>query len=154
MSAVLYNIGKVGDMENDYYLYSTDKWRIEKLGEIYKINDRVSYMQLADRTLLLANTFGIKLTENESISINSLVKKDDFIIKNFKYNNIKKFPTEQELITNFFDSKLFGKKLNRNLRSRNKTSEFNNTIESLKEVNGMFYVEDVINRKIIKNLCI
>ena len=69
VGALLHDLGKVGDAENDYYLPQTDSWRQEKLGEMYTHNRVMQYMTVPDRGVWLCQHFGLKLTQDEFLAI-------------------------------------------------------------------------------------
>ena len=68
-SAINHDLGKIGDRDNLMYLQQTDQWRQKNLGEFYKHNPEVGFMSIPDRSLWLLQDFGIKVTMNEYIAI-------------------------------------------------------------------------------------
>jgi hypothetical protein len=68
-SAINHDLGKFGDLENPAVLDNTDQWRREKLGEMYMFNQKLTYMSVPDRGIWLLNELGIKMTQNETLSI-------------------------------------------------------------------------------------
>jgi hypothetical protein len=68
-SAINHDLGKAGDLYNEAYLPSTDKWRIENLGELYTHNTKLSFMSIPDRSLFLLQQAEIGLSQNEWIAI-------------------------------------------------------------------------------------
>lgn len=66
--ALTHDIGKVGDVEHPYYEEHNDEWR-KKRGELYKINDDLTFMSLTDRTFYLLNYYGITISQSEYIAI-------------------------------------------------------------------------------------
>jgi hypothetical protein len=68
-SAINHDLGKFGDEENAAYIEQTDQWRRDKLNETYMFNDRLEYMTVPDRGLLLLISNGIIPTKNEMIAI-------------------------------------------------------------------------------------
>lgn len=67
--ALFHDIGKLGDIDEEFYQVQDNDWRRNTLGEIYKINPNVINMNGADRSLFLIQYFGINLTQNEWIVI-------------------------------------------------------------------------------------
>ena len=51
--ALNHDLGKIGDMEHEYYVTHNQKWRKER-GELYIINDDLRYMSVPDRSLWLS----------------------------------------------------------------------------------------------------
>lgn len=69
IGCLFHDLGKVGDVDNDYYLPNDSQWHIEKLGENYKINTELDYMTVPDRGVFLCQHFGIQLTRDEMLAI-------------------------------------------------------------------------------------
>ncbi len=69
--ALLHDIGKLGDLEDDWLLPQDSGWYREKLGAHYKFNDGkgVQKMSVSHRTLYLLQHFGVKLTRDEWLAI-------------------------------------------------------------------------------------
>jgi len=66
---LFHDLGKLGDINEEFYLPQDNEWRRQNMGEIYKINPKVVNMNGADRSLYLLQHFGVKLTQNEWITI-------------------------------------------------------------------------------------
>jgi hypothetical protein len=66
--AILHEIGKVGDKNNDYYLPTTSEWHRTK-GIFYEINSNIGYMRINHKSLFMAQEYEIKLTQDEYLSI-------------------------------------------------------------------------------------
>ena len=62
-------LGKVGDMENDYYIPNDSEWHIKNQGKYYVNNPELQFMTPPDRGIWLLNQFGIKMTMMEMIGI-------------------------------------------------------------------------------------
>lgn len=70
IASLFHDFGKIGDLENDYYLPQENDWRRENLGEQYVVNyDAVQKMPNAERGLWIIQHFGIKLTMDEWLAI-------------------------------------------------------------------------------------
>ena len=67
--ALFHDLGKLGDLEEEFYKPQDNDWRKMNMGEIYKINPKVVNMNGADRSLFTIQHFGIQLTQNEWITI-------------------------------------------------------------------------------------
>ena len=63
-SALNHDLGK-----KDAYIPSTDKWRQEKLGELYTFNTELPFASVPDRSLFILQQEGIKYSFNEMIAI-------------------------------------------------------------------------------------
>ena len=68
-SALNHDLGKIGTETEPNYIPNTDKWRKEKLGEIYKHNDQFTFMTVPDRGIFLLQENNIPITMNEYIAI-------------------------------------------------------------------------------------
>ncbi len=68
-SAMHHDLGKVGDLENDYYIPQKSEWHRINRGEIYTHNPELQYMSVPDRGMWLLNQYEIKVTENEYIGM-------------------------------------------------------------------------------------
>lgn len=68
-SALNHDLGKIGFKDMPNYIPQTDKWRQEKLGEIYTPNSNLSFMLIQDRSLFTLQQYGIQLTEKEYLAI-------------------------------------------------------------------------------------
>lgn len=73
IAALFHDIGKVGmpgkGAENDFYIDQTDQWRRDKLGEVYRYNDKLQYMGTPDRSVFIMQHYGIQLTADEWLAI-------------------------------------------------------------------------------------
>jgi hypothetical protein len=69
MAALFHDFGKVGDLDESYYLEQDSDWHREKLGQMYKINEDMQSMPNAERGLWLLQHFGVQLTLDEWIAI-------------------------------------------------------------------------------------
>ena len=68
-AALHHDLGKVGDMDKDYYVPQESEWHRKNRGEIFTHNGDLSYMTVTDRAVFLLNQFGISMTENEYIGL-------------------------------------------------------------------------------------
>ena len=68
-SALFHDLGKVGDLNDDYYVPNDSQWHREHQGKIYSFNKLANFMLVADRTFYLLNQFLIKYSINEFLGI-------------------------------------------------------------------------------------
>ena len=68
-AAMHHDLGKVGDLTEDYYIPQDSEWHRKNRGEIFKHNPKLQYMSVTDRAIYLLNHFGIKMTEWEYIGL-------------------------------------------------------------------------------------
>ena len=68
-AALHHDLGKVGDMDKDYYVPQESEWHRKNRGEIFTHNSELQYMTVTDRAVFLLNQFGISMTEAEYIGL-------------------------------------------------------------------------------------
>ena len=68
-AAMHHDLGKVGDMNNDYYVPQDSEWHRKNRGEIFTHNGALQYMTVTDRAVYLLNQFGVTMSENEYIGL-------------------------------------------------------------------------------------
>ena len=68
-AALFHDLGKLGDGDQPNYLPQTDKWRQDKLSEMYTYNPDLDFMLIPDRSLFILQKFGIKVSKNEFLAI-------------------------------------------------------------------------------------
>ena len=67
-AAINHDLGKIGSVEEDYYIPNDSKWHVER-GQIYKINPKLNYMKVPDRSVYTLQQHGIVFSENEYLAI-------------------------------------------------------------------------------------
>ena len=68
-AAMHHDLGKVGDMDKDYYVPQESEWHRKNQGSIFTHNSELQYMTVTDRAIFLLNQFGITMTENEYVGL-------------------------------------------------------------------------------------
>jgi hypothetical protein len=68
-AAMHHDLGKVGNLNQDYYIPQDSEWHRKNRGEIFKHNPKLQYMTVTDRAIFLLNHFGISMTEWEFIGL-------------------------------------------------------------------------------------
>ena len=68
-AALFHDLGKMGNGDAPNYLPQTDKWRQDKLNEMYTNNPELDFMLIQDRSLYLLQKFGIKVSQKEYLAI-------------------------------------------------------------------------------------
>lgn len=66
--ALNHDIGKFGTYEHESYIDQDSDWH-SKRGEVYKHNPQVPFLKINHRSLFLFQDIGVKLTENEYLTI-------------------------------------------------------------------------------------
>ena len=68
-AALFHDLGKLGDGDSPNYIPQTDKWRQDKLSEMYTFNPDLDFMLIPDRSLFILQKFGIKVSQKEFLGI-------------------------------------------------------------------------------------
>jgi len=68
-SALFHDLGKIGDGDTPNYIPQTDKWRQDKLSEMYTYNPDLQFMLIPDRSLFILQKFGIAVDQKEFLGI-------------------------------------------------------------------------------------
>ena len=68
-AALHHDLGKVSDLEEDYYIPQESEWHRKNRGEIFTHNPKLNYMTVTDRAIFLLNHFGLDMSEKEYIGI-------------------------------------------------------------------------------------
>jgi len=68
-AALFHDLGKIGDGDKPNYIPQTDKWRQDKLSEMYTFNSDLDFMLIPDRSLFILQKFGIKVSHKEFLGI-------------------------------------------------------------------------------------
>ena len=68
-SALNHDLGKIGDMEHDYYIPNQSEWHRKNQGKLYVFNPELDYMSVPDRSLYLLANAGIDYSYNEAMAI-------------------------------------------------------------------------------------
>jgi len=64
LSALFHDLGKLGDLNESYYVVQTDEWRRNKLNEWYTYNNKLEPLSVTDRSLYILQQFNITLTDS------------------------------------------------------------------------------------------
>jgi len=67
-AALNHDLGKIGSLTEDYYIVNDSKWHVER-GQIYKINGKLNFMKVPDRSIFLLQEGGVAFSENEYLAI-------------------------------------------------------------------------------------
>ena len=68
-AAMHHDLGKVGDLKNDYYIPQESEWHRKNQGAIFTHNPELQYMTVTDRAIFLLNHFGINMSELEYVGL-------------------------------------------------------------------------------------
>jgi hypothetical protein len=95
-SALNHDLGKVGDMEHDYYIPNPSEWHRKNQGKLYKFNPELDYMSVPDRSLFLLAQNGISYSYNEAMAI----RLHDGMYDDANFQYLKTFNTDKEIKSN------------------------------------------------------
>ena len=68
-TALHHDLGKVGDLEDEYYIVNEDDWRRKKFNEIFTNNPKMQFMSVTDRSLYLLGHFNVPVSQKEWLAI-------------------------------------------------------------------------------------
>ena len=66
--ALNHDLGKIGDLENENYLPTTEDWKIKR-GMKFEVNPNIYHMAIEDRSLFLLQHYGVKMSPKEFVAI-------------------------------------------------------------------------------------
>jgi hypothetical protein len=64
-----HDLGKVGNLDYDYYKPNESEWHRINQGKMYDYDDRLHYMTVTDRSVWLLSQFDIKMSEIEYLAL-------------------------------------------------------------------------------------
>ena len=64
-----HDLGKVGNLDFDYYKPNESEWHRINQGKMYDYDDRLHYMTVTDRSVWLLSQFDIKMSEIEYLAL-------------------------------------------------------------------------------------
>ena len=67
--ALVHELGKLGDEENELFVSQESQWHRDKLGQNFKYNEMCNKMTVAHRTLYLLQKYEIQLSQDEWITV-------------------------------------------------------------------------------------
>ena len=68
-AAMHHDLGKVGDLDTDYYVPNDSTWHVQNRGEYFKRGEGLNYMTVTDRAVWLLQHFSIKVSEKEYLGL-------------------------------------------------------------------------------------
>lgn len=67
-AAINHDLGKIGSATEDYYIPNDSKWHVER-GQIYKLNPKLNFMKVPDRSVFTLQEHNVPFSENEYLAI-------------------------------------------------------------------------------------
>jgi len=68
-TALNHDLGKVGTIDQPYYVPNKSEWHRKNQGKLYEVNPEITNMTVPHRGLWLLNQFGVTYSESEMIAI-------------------------------------------------------------------------------------
>ena len=87
-------MGKLGDLEQPYYVQQTDDWRRTKLNEWYTWNDKLEPLSVTDRALWLLQHFDVEV----SMEVWKAIKMSDGLFDNGNVSLFKRPDTNRNVL--------------------------------------------------------
>ena len=98
-AALFHDLGKMGDGDAPNYIPQTDKWRQDKLSEMYTYNPDLQFMLIPDRSLFILQKFGIKVDQKEFLGIRCHDGVFDDANKAYFFSNVESSRQKTSLIS-------------------------------------------------------
>jgi len=95
-SAMHHDLGKVGDLEHDYYIPCESEWHRKNQGSIFVHNPKLQFMSVTDRALFLLQHFEIPMSEQEYLGL----KLTDGLYEKANEGYLKTYNKDWQLRTN------------------------------------------------------
>tara|TARA_A100000164_G_scaffold359133_1_gene371464 strand:+ start:142 stop:918 length:777 start_codon:yes stop_codon:yes gene_type:complete len=95
-AALHHDLGKVGDLEHDYYIPCESEWHRKNQGSIFVHNPKLQFMSVTDRALFLLQHFGIPMSEQEYLGL----KLTDGLYEKANEGYLKTYNKDWQLRTN------------------------------------------------------
>ena len=67
--ALHHDLGKLGNLDYDYYIPNESEWHRINQGKMYDFDKRLHYMTVTDRAIWLLSQFDVKMTEVEYLAL-------------------------------------------------------------------------------------
>lgn len=84
--ALIHDLGKAGDGDEEYYIFNENDWSRENRGIMYELNDKCQRMTISDRTLYLLQKYNVKLTADEILAIRLVEMDPNEMPLTYSYN--------------------------------------------------------------------
>lgn len=68
-TAIHHDLGKLGTLDEPYYVVQDSEWHRNNRLEVYKHNEDRQYMKVSDMTMFILQQYGVEVTQKEFISI-------------------------------------------------------------------------------------
>ena len=118
-AALFHDLGKIGDGERENYIPQTDKWRQDKLSEMYTYNPDLDFMLIPDRSLFILQKFGIKVSQKEFLAIRLHDGVFDKANEAYFYSNVESSRQKTSIISILHSADFLASKVEYDIWKRN-----------------------------------
>jgi len=94
--AMHHDLGKLGDLTQDYYEPNDSEWHRINQGKMYKENQNLHYMTVTDRAVWILSQYGIKMSQIEYLAL----RLTDGLYEDANKGYLKAFVENHQLKTN------------------------------------------------------
>jgi hypothetical protein len=95
-ACIHHDLGKVGDLDHDYYILNESEWHRKNQGKIFVHNPELQFMTVTDRALWLLQHFNIPMSQTEYLGL----KLTDGMYEKANESYLKTFQPEFSLRSN------------------------------------------------------
>ena len=134
-SALFHDLGKIGDGDQPNYIPQTDKWRQDKLSEMYTYNPDLQFMLIPDRSLFILQKFGIKVDQKEFLGIRCHDGVFDKANEAYFFSNVESSRQKTSLISVLHTADFLASKVEYDMWKRNGGSS-TPTVKKTKSTSG------------------
>ena len=150
-AALFHDLGKLGDGDSPNYLPQTDKWRQDKLSEMYQYNPDLDFMLIPDRSIFILQKFGIKLTQKEFLAIRLHDGVFDKANEAYFFSNVESSRQKTSIISVLHTADFLASKVEYDIWKRNGGSTIPKTKKTKSSSGKRVNSSDGLN-KLLKNL--
>ena len=129
-SALFHDLGKLGDGDIPNYVPQTDKWRQDKLSEMYTYNSDLDFMLIPDRSLFILQKFGIKVDQKEFLAIRCHDGVFDKANEAYFFSNVESSRQKTSIISILHSADFLASKVEYDIWKRNGGSSIPKTKKS------------------------
>jgi len=122
-AALFHDLGKIGDGDKPNYIKQTDKWRQDKLSEMYTYNPDLDFMLIPDRSLFILQKFGIPVNQKEYLGIRCHDGVFDKANEAYFFSNVESSRQKTSLISILHSADFLASKVEYDMWKKNKQEQ-------------------------------
>ena len=150
-AALFHDLGKLGDGDTPNYIPQTDKWRQDKLSEMYTYNPDLDFMLIPDRSLYILQKFGISVNQKEWLGIRLNDGVFDKANEAYFFSNIESSRQKTSIVSILHSADFLASKIEYDIWKRNGGSTVSKT-KKLQSSTGKRVNSSEGLSKMLKNL--